>query len=88
MSDYPLPAGRALRAKNLANYAEQLAAKNRELEQTQAALRKQLSDNADLSAKVTQLEALRDSRQAQQAERKTLLDVVAQSVTTLKGMEP
>jgi hypothetical protein len=44
-------------------------------------------DNADLSRQLQEQKALADGRQAQRAERKTLLDVIAQSTTTLKGME-
>jgi septal ring factor EnvC (AmiA/AmiB activator) len=85
MSGYPISAGRALRVNNLANYAEQLGAKDREIEETKETLRATLGENADLSRRLVESQQLLESYKAREAANRPLLDVAIQSLQQLKG---
>jgi hypothetical protein len=66
------------------NAATALAVKNRELEDTAEALRKQLSENAQLSQKVADLQAIVENHNRQVAGQRPLLDAIEQSVKQQK----
>jgi hypothetical protein len=64
---------------------EALSAKDRGLEQTQEALRKQLGENAELSRQLVGLQQLVESYKAREAANRPLLDVIEETVKQLKG---
>jgi predicted RNase H-like nuclease (RuvC/YqgF family) len=78
-------AARQARVDELENAAELLAVKNRELEDTAEALRKQLGENAQLSQRVADLQALNEHLNRQLAGQRPLLDVIEATVQQLKG---
>jgi hypothetical protein len=79
-------AGREQRRLELENAGEALSVSRREVDELQRALSAQLAENADLVRLNADLKALLDDKQAKAAEWRTLLDVIAQSTQTLKGM--
>jgi predicted nuclease with TOPRIM domain len=80
-----LSPGRALRVQRLEQAQEALSAKDRELEQTQEALRKQLGENAELSRRFVELQQLVESYKAREAANRPLHDVIEETVKQLKG---
>ena len=64
---------------------EALTGKDRELAQTQEALRKQLSENAELSRRLVELQQLFESYKAREAANRPLLDVIETTVRQLRG---
>ena len=80
-----LSAGRLLRMQRLERAQEALTGKDRELEQTQAALRKQLSENADVSRRFGELQQIVESLKAREASQRPLLDVIEATVRQLRG---
>ena len=64
---------------------EALTGRDRELQQTQAALRKQLSENADLSRRFGELQQLVETYKAREAANRPLLDVIETTVRQLRG---
>ena len=80
-----LSAGRLLRMQRLEMAQEALTGKDRELEQTQAALRKQLSENADVSRRFGELQQIVESLKAREASQRPLLDVIEATVRQLRG---
>ena len=80
-----LSAGRLLRMQRLERAQEALTGKDRELEQTQNALRKQLSENADLSRRFGELQQNMEALKAREAGQRPLLDVIETTVQQLRG---
>ena len=64
---------------------EALTGRDRELEETQNALRRQLSENADLSRRFGELQQNMEALKAREAGQRPLLDVIETTVRQLRG---
>jgi len=78
---------REARRRRLERAAERLGELERALDETRLALQQQLAANTDLSRRNSDLQALLNAARGQASEKRTLLDAILQSATTLKGME-
>lgn len=79
---------REARRQRLEQAAERMGELESALDETRLALQQQLAENSRLVQQVADLRALAESKQAQRAERKTLLGSIVQAAKTLEGMEP
>jgi flagellar biosynthesis chaperone FliJ len=75
-----LSAARQARVDELENAAESLAAKNRELERTQAALRQTLEESTQLTQNVADLKAIVGSLRAREGVANSFLDAAATAI--------
>lgn len=78
---------REARRRRLERAAERLGELEQALDEMRLALQQQLAENSALVQQLSDVRALADSRQAQRAERKTLLGSIVQAAKTLEGME-